>query len=367
MVRDIKRNEIRAFINFGDRLNKNDPDYVPYLRGDLKKTLKHLVFIKKNYRALCSFDEKGKINGRILLTVKPNKQLKTDKCGCFSHIEVVDEASVFTALINKAVEVLREMGAEYIMGPFFPHDPDNRRGVLIDGFEYSPMIFTSHNPKYYKNLFEEYGFEKLTDALEYEYCGNDETLKKIRETAERALVENDIHIDKMNAKNPDQDIEDVHTIMEIASTSVNFENVISKKEIEKIFKSMKMFIEPDFVRIAKRNTDNSPIGFTMSIPNYYELIRKMRGRLDLYGLLVFLFCRRKIKGLRAMLQYIIPEFQHKGVSKALYWETKKAVDAHGIERVSLGTIMEKNGASNGAILSLGGKLSRVYRIYYKAI
>lgn len=367
MVREIKRSEIRKFINFGDSIYKNDSDYVPYLRRDLIKTIRHLVFEKKSYRALCSFDQNGKINGRILLTVKKNKQLDTEHCGYFSHIEVVDNQEVFKDLMDEAVKVLKNMGAEYIMGPFFPHDPDNRRGVLVNGFEYSPMIFTSHNPKYYSNLFEQYGFEKLTDALEYEYCGNDETVKKIKDIAEKALVENDINISKVDMKHPDRDIEDIHRIMEIASTEVNFEHVIPKEEIYKIFKSWKVFLEPDFIFVARSNKDNSPVGFTMAIPNYYDLIRKMRGRLDLRGILVFLFCRKKIKGLRAVLQYIIPAYQHKGVSKALYWETKKSVDKHKIQRISLGTIMEKNGSSNGAIISLGGKLSRTYRLYYKAI
>lgn len=367
VVRVIKSNEINAFINFGDSLNKVDLDYVPYIRGDLKRTIKHLVFEKKSYKAICSFDDNGKINGRILLTVKRNKQLNTEKCGCFSHIEVVNDYNVFKELIDFSIATLKEMGAQYIMGPFFPHDPDNRRGVLVEGFEYAPMIFTSQNLKYYKDLFEQYGFEKLTDALEYEYCGDEQTEKRICEIAQKALVENDIHINKVDITNPDRDIEDVHRIMEIASTNINFEHVISKEEIAKIFKSWKLFLEPDFILIARSNKDDSPIGFTMAIPNYYDLIRKMNGRLNLRGLCVFLFCRKQIKGLRAMLQYIIPEYQHKGVSKALYWETKKAVDKHKIQRISLGTIMEKNGSSNGSILSLGGKLSRVYRIYYKAI
>ena len=367
MIRAINENEINKFIDFGDSVYVNDANYVPYMHSDLKKTIRKLVFEKERYTALCSFDESGEMNGRILLTVGKNKQLKTDNCGYFSHLEVVDDAAVFRELMDAAVAALKEKGAEFILGSFFPHDPDNRRGILVKGFELSPMIFTSHNPPYYQTLFEEYGFEKLTDAYEYEYREDPEKIRRIKEIAEKALIENDIHISKLDMKNLDRDIEDVHTIMEIASTQVNFENVLSKEEIKKIFLSWKQYIDPDYALIARKNSDNAPVGFTFSVPDYFELIRKMKGRTDLRGLLIYLLCRKKIHGIRGILQYIIPEYQHKGVSKALYYETKKSVDRNYVTRVSLGTIMEENANSNGAMQSVGGELSRIYRIYFKKI
>jgi len=367
MVRSINVNEINKFIDFGDSIYKDDDNYVPFMRSDLKKTLKKLVFEKKRYKALCSFDESGRINGRILLTVSSNKQLKTERCGYFSHFEVINDFKVFKELMDAAISTLKEDGAEYIAGSFFHHDPDNRRGILVEGYDRPPVIFTSHNPPYYQTLFEEYGFEKLTNALEYEYRDDEKRMNRTREIGARALVEQDIHISKLNLKNIDKDIEDVHTIMEIASTEINFEKVLSQEELKKIFMSWKKFIDPDYAFIARKNSDNSPVGFTLSIPDYFEVIRKMRGRMDLRGLMVYLFERKKISSIRGILQYIIPEYQHKGVSKALYCETKKSVDKNHITRVSLGTIMEKNGSSNGAVESAGGVLTRVYRVYYKEI
>ena len=367
MVRELREKEINSFIDFGDALYRDDDRYVPFMRGDLKKTLKKLVFEKKKYCALCSFDPQGQMNGRILLTVGKNKQLKTEHCGYFSHFEVVNDQQVFNELMQAAEDTLRQMGAEYILGTFFPHDPDNRRGILVQGFELYPVLFTSHNPPYYQGFFEDYGFLKQTDAYEYEYKRDPEILERVRVIAEKSLQENDITISKVDFKHIDRDIDDIHTIMEIASTQVNFEEVLSREQIKKIFLTWKRFIDPDFAFIARRNSDGLPIGFTLSMPDYFELIRKMRGRMDLRGIFVYLFGRKKITTIRAVLQYIIPEYQHKGVSKALYNETRKSVDKRGIKSISLGTIMEKNAKSNGAITSLGGELSRVYRIYYKPL
>ena len=367
MIRKLKPTEIDKFIDFGDELYKNDPNYVPYIRSDLKKTLKKLIFKRKKYKCICSFDESGKMNGRVLITIARNKQLNVEYCGYFSHFEVVNDQNVFNELMDSVQKSLKRNGAKYIVGSFFHHDPDNRRGILIEGFDRSPMIFTSHNPDYYKTLFENGGFEKLTDAYEYEYKSDPEKLQKIKDTAEKALKENSITISKLNMKNLDKEIDDVHTIMKSASTDVNFESVPSRSKLKKLVLSWKRFIDPDYAFIARRNSDGAPIGFTLSIPDYFELIKKMKGRTGPIALLVYLFGRKKIKGLRGVLQYIVPEYQHKGISKALYYETKKSVDKNHITRISLGTIMENNASSNGAIESLGGVLSRVYRVYYKKL
>lgn len=45
----------------------------------------------------------------------------------------------------------------------------------------------------------------------------------------------------------------------------------------------------------------------------------------------------------------------------------QSADKHGITYAEAGTVMENNQQSNGALLALGGKLARVYRIYYKEI
>ena len=367
MVKEIDIKEIKKFIKFGDELYKGDKNYVPFINSDLCKTIKRLVFVKKRYFAVAHYDSNNNIDGRILLTISSSKQLNTDKCGYFSHIEFVQDYKVFKELMDYSIKILKEKDAKYICGSFFHHDPDNRRGILIDNFDTFPMLFTSYNKKYYKEYFEKYGFDKLVDALEYEYTFDKEKMNIIKEKGEKALIENDIHIDKVNFKYLDREIEDVHTIMEIASTSINFENVLSKEEIKKIFNSFKSFINPDFVFIARKNSDNSPIGFTMCLPNFNEVIKKMNGKMDLFGLIKYLIYRKKITSLRAMLQYIIPDYQHKGISKALYNETRKSVEKYNIKRIGLGTIMENNEKSNGLVVSSGGKRSKTYRIYYKEL
>ena len=93
----------------------------------------------------------------------------------------------------------------------------------------------------------------------------------------------------------------------------------------------------------------------------------MNGRINPKSLFVYLTQKNKIYGLRGILQYVVPEYQRKGVILVLYHETKKAMDKHHIQRMTLGTITEMNASSNGVIQSAGGELSRIYRVYYKEL
>ena len=367
MVRELKQAEITAFIDFGDRIYLNDPNYTPFMRGSLKKTIRKLVFEDQKYKALVSVDEAGNILGRILLTKGKSKQLKSDRCGFFSHFEVIDDFDAFRELMAYAEETVKSMDCKYLVGSFFLDDPDDRRGIAVSGFEYPSMILTSYNPPYYGKFFERAEYLKLTDTFEYKAKIDPKKMELIEKCATRALERNNLYVSPIDLKNIEREIKDVHEIMTRASTAAIFEEVPSEDEIRHIFEDWKSFIHPDFAPVVRRKEDDSPVGFTLSIPDYNELIRKMNGRINPKSLFVYLTQKNKIYGLRGMLQYVVPEYQRKGVILVLYHETKKAMDKHHIQRMTLGTITEMNASSNGVIQSAGGELSRIYRVYYKEL
>ena len=40
-------------------------------------------------------------------------------------------------------------------------------GLLVDGFDSSPMLLMTYNPKYYMKLYEKFGFKKAMDLYAY--------------------------------------------------------------------------------------------------------------------------------------------------------------------------------------------------------
>lgn len=353
------------FLTFPDWLYRNDPFYVPYFLADLKKTLSPVLFQSKTYTALLAREkESGQVLGRVLFTIEPSKQLHTDRCGFFSLYECVEDSKVSRALLEEMEKRLFDAGAEYFCGPFFPLDPDNRRGFLCDGYEYPPMLFGSYNPPYYNHQLSEMGYQKQTDTLGYLYVPDPALEQRVQRVAEYSQKKYGFHLDTVNFKEIDRDIRDVAAVMEMASTEIIYEDAPDASELTEIFRSWKQFLWPDLIIIA-RDRENRPIGMAMALPDYAPLIRKMKGRLNLPGLFHFFTGKNRLTGIKATLQYVIPAYQQKGVILALYFRVLENARKHGISHVEFGTIMEDNAASNKIVAACNGKLNKRYRLYQK--
>ena len=357
------KTDIKRFINLSDRLYEGDEKYTPYMKGDLAKTLSRLILKEKSYSALIAYDTEGKASGRVLFTVDKNKQLDTEKCGFFSLYECADDPDLAQALLTKMKEQLEEMGAEYISGTFSPFDPDNRRGIMVKGFDEAPLIFTSYNHPYYSGQLEEFGMEKNVDTYQYKVTFEDKVFDRLRRLSERTAERSGVRIDTVDFSNVERDIKDYCIVMKTATTEINYQQAPSEEEITKIFKEWKSFLDPELILIARRKSDDAPVGIAMALPDYFELFRRMKGRLDPRGIFVLLTGKKKIKSARAMLQYVIPEYQNQGVIGMLAYDMFSSARRRGFSHLEAGTILENNAASISTMNFLRAELTRIYRIY----
>lgn len=366
-IEKVTKNTLMDFIEFPDKLYADDPNYVPYMRGDLKRTLNRLLFEKKKYTALMALNDNNQVVGRVLFTIGKDKQLATDKCGFFSMYECIDDGKVASKLIGEMCSILEKHGAEYVSGPFFPHDPENRRGIMVEGFDRAPLIYTSYNPPYYADQMETAGLAKHTDTLEYVVNSNERLLSALKLLSRKSLKEYDYHVDNVDLKHPEKDIDDIHKIMSSADHGVIYQDAPSRDMISQMFYKMKNIIDPDVVFIARCNDTNEPIGFVLSIPDFNQVIRKMHGRVSLRGIICYLFYSKRVTGLRCVLQYVIPQFQQKGTLASLYASTMVAVSKKNYNYCEMGTIVEDNNASRKAVEKIGATICRRYRVYYKKL
>ncbi len=357
---------IKKFVDFPDDLYQSDRNYVPYMKEDLVKTLKKLILEEKTYFALVAMEE-NRVLARVLCTVAKNKQLDTDKCGFFSMFECVHDQSVCNSIMNEAVARLKKMGATHLSGTYFPHDQDNRRGILVEGFDAPPLIFTSYNKTYYDKLLTNFGLVKQTDALQYKIDINHADYTRAKRIDDYSRQKHDFRVDVVDWKCIDRDLNDFHTVMQIATNQIIYQDAPTIEALRSIVKDWKNYLNKDYILIARSNQTDEPLGIMMALPDYFELFREMKGKMNARGLCIFLRKRKKIHGVRAMLQYVVPQYQNTGLIASLYCKLWESMTANGVTRLEAGTIMENNVPSNEVIKSVGGVLARRYRIYYKEI
>lgn len=365
-ILEVDKKLIKKFVDFPDELYADDPNYVPYMKGSLTKTLKKLVLQEKSYVALLAMEDK-KVLARILFTVDRNKQLHTERCCFFSMFECVNDVSVCSALMDEVKRYAKRSGADYISGTYFPDDPDNRRGILYHGFQRAPLIFTSYNKPWYDALLTACGLRKQTDAYEYEIDLKSIDADRLNKVAEYSKRKYDYRVDTLNWNDLERDIADVHEVLQAATGEVNYQEAPSVAELQRIVVQWKQYLNKDFILIARKNADNAPIGFVMALPDFFQVFRKMHGKMDVKGMITFFFERKKICSYRAIMQYVVPEYQQNGTIVPLYSQILQSADKYGVDYMEAGTIMEKNVPSNMSMKTLKGKLARVYRIYFSEV
>lgn len=355
---------IKRFVAFADMIYKGNDKYVPFMKKDLTKTLTRLVLKEKTYTALMVFGRDGAPKGRVLFTVDVNKQLPDKaRCGYFFLFECVNEQEAANALLSEMNRRLAADGINYVEGTYWPFDRDNRRGILVKGFDSAPVIFTSYNPEYYAKLLENFGFKKHFDTITFKMVPNENQIERHKRVSRYAESRYDYRVDKMDPKNIDKDIKDVQQIMAEAATDIIYQDAPSVEEIRHIVKQWKSFLDPDFILIARTGTGR-PVGVVMAIPDYFQVFKAMKGKTDLAAMFKYLKYRKKIDAVRAMLQFVVPDFQGKGVNVSLYTELLDSARRKNVRLIEAGTMMENNSHPIEALKAAGGELSKIYRIYF---
>ena len=349
-----------------DKIYSGDKFYVPYMRADLQDTLKKLVLEGKSYTAL-AVERDGEYVARVLFTTGPSKQLKIENCGYFSHFECIDDSSCANAILSEMCKILKERGATHVEGTYFPYDQDNRRGILVQGFEYEPMILTSYNPPYYAKLLEDFGFKKDFDTVSYHIDYDRYDFERVQSLVKKILTRYDLYVAPADFDNIDREIDDVHEIIEKATSDVVFQEAPTRGDIARIVDGWKGFLWADLIHICRRRSDDKPVGMMMSVPNFFTVFRKMNGKINPVALIKALYYKKRIKSVRAILQYVIPEYQGRGINFALYHEFYLTCKRRGVEYMEGGTIMEDNEISRRNVEKAGGKLNKIFRLYGKDI
>jgi len=364
MIRYVQNaRDLRQFVLFAKKLYHQHPIYVYPIFSILYRELKQEVLVKKTYQALLAIQD-GKMVGRILYTIAESKQ-RQDQIGYFSYFDAINQESVAKELFDKMESDLLNKGITYVEGTFTPYDPDNKRGILVQGFDYPQTIFTSYNEPYYANLLTSMNYEKAFDTVTIELKRNPENIPKLllldRYFSSR---HQNIRVDSLNLKSLQQDLQDIHQIFQVATTEVIYQDAPSMEMITKVAKEMKQFIRPELVKIAREVDTHKPIGFCLVLPDFNQVFQKTKGRLLSIH---FLRAKRIITRTRGILQYVIPEYQNTGLLAYIFKKIYDEFERLGVLEFEAGTMMEDNHKAQASFLKLGGQITKVYRIYGKEL
>jgi GNAT superfamily N-acetyltransferase len=354
------------FIKLPWKIYRNDRNWVPPLlleRRDLLNQSTNPFFAHARMKLFLAAGETGAVLGRIAAVVNTSHiQTHNEKAGFFGLFESIDDPAVANGLFSAAATFLRAEGMEIMRGPENLSVNDDI-GLLVEGFDTPPMIMMPHNPPYYERLVEGFGCRKAMDLFAY-HCD-------IREAAIAEGLQRGAEVMKRRRKNFTirslrmrdfaAELKKIHSIY-TAAWEENWGAVpMTPAEFNHLAKALKMVIDPDLCLIAEVNGE--PAGFSLALPDFNQVLRRLNGRLLPLGLPKLLYYRRRIDALRVITMGVIKKFRGQGIDGCFYYESYLRAKAKGLWHAEMSWILENNVPMNRILQRIGFRLYKKYRLY----
>jgi hypothetical protein len=354
---------LHEFVELPFTIYRNDSNWVPQLRIAVKELLdreKHPFYANAEAEFFLA-RENGKVVGRVAAIIDRNhNRFHEENAGFFGFFESVDNVEVARALLGRARQWTFERGARFLRGPVNP-STNYECGLLVDGFDSSPMVMMTYNPRYYPGLMEQVGLTKAKDLLGYLSNANTIEMKKIDRVAEKVLKTTGVRVRPINMKDFQHDVERVWEVYG-AAWQRNWGFIpMTREEFFLMGKEMKMILKPDLVLIGE--VGDRVVGFALALPDVNQALKPANGSLFPTGLLKILYYQRLIKNVRVLALGVVEEFRPSGLAAGFYATLVRNARKLGFGDCEMSWILEDNVLMNRSLEVMGAKRYKTYRIY----
>ena len=364
------RGQLREFIDLPFRLYRNDPNWVPpvkFFQKELFNREKNPFHEHSDVTVFLARDGDGKEAGRIVSIVNhAHNDYHDEKTGFFGFLEGEKEEELFRLLLSAAEEKLKAAGMERVRGPM-NFSTNEECGLLVKGFDSSPLIMMTYNPPWYAEMLEGTGYEKLKDLYAY-YLDSD-----VMDYSRMSRVAN-LVMKRTNAVIRDISVKHIHREVPIIMDIYNEcweENwgfvPMTKREIDVMADELKLIMIPQMAPMVEINGE--PVAFAISLPDANQAFKRAGGSLikAVLALKVPLL-RTRIDQVRVLLLGVRKAFRGRGLEALLIDRVIKSSIEKGMGRGELSWILEDNMPMRRILeKDLHADQYRTYRIYQKNI
>ncbi len=370
-IREIgSQGDLMKFIRFPNKLYQNEKYFVPYLTVDRKRFFDKKInpFFEHSRVAFYLAYRDGKLVGRISAIINDlHNQYHNEKIGFFGFFDCIDDLEVASALMGAAEKFVKKEGMEILRGPM-NFSTNDEIGLLVEGFDSYPCFMMTWNPPYYIPLYEKLGLTKIEDVLAYYIDDSNPPSERIKHIVEKIKTRSRITLRTINMKDFENELELVRVIYN-AAWSKNWGFVpMTPAEFQYLAHDFQKIIEPKLVILAF--VDGEPAGFSLAMPDYNPVFKKMNGRMYPFGFLKFLYYTKVNKlmtGARILTLGIVHKYQKIGLDMVLFYETFVKGPSCGYHWGEMSWILERNVLMNKAAVDMGGRPYKRYRIFDKTI
>lgn len=359
------RASLKPFVMLPFQLYRDDPNWVPPLIG---QQLRSLCRASDGPRRFFLVYDGEQPVARVMAGINErlNERLGR-KYGYLGLFESAQRPDYARSALDAACAYLKEEGMERVIGPAAVGMDEFSKGLLVKGFDGPPVLFNPYNPSYYADYFEKCGFTKHRDYLAYFMRMDEFDQHALEEIVPRAKKRFGFRVEhvQLTKENEERVLRNVARILRESFPPEWEWNVPVYGDLVRQSKNLRRFYRSELAVMAYAG--NRPIGLVFAVPDYNQVLKKMKGRILPIGWAKYMLNKGKIHGARCSMQFVVPEYQHKGVNTAMMYEAYQGAKQIGIQWVEGSTVDETSIPSITNTEKLASHLYRVYRQYEKSL
>src|SRR5688572_28636727 len=372
VVTVVSKQQEREFLMLPVRLYKNEAHWIRPLDKDIIAVFdrqKNKTFRHGECERWLLLDSNEEVIGRVAAFVNQRTVMKGNDqpTGGIGFFECINDKKSAFMLLDQCRHWLSSKGMEAMDGPINFGNRDRWWGLLIDGFDKDPNYQCNYNFSYYKNFFEEYGFQVYFYQLTFRRSIRGPLSPKLWAKAE------------MIAKDPNYEIrvlrgDEISKLPEYILKVYNkawanrYENPeLSMTQADLIVKQMKPILDRRLLYFGFYKGE--PVSFFLSLPEINQIFKYVNGRLDLIGKIKFLWhtlmkTNRKAFGI---LFGVVPEHQAKGLDGAMVLESRRVLQDlyKRYDEYEMNWIGDFNPKMINVVEQVGGKVNKKHATYRK--
>lgn len=307
--------------------------------------------------------------GRIVAIIdRLHNEYHNDALGFFGFFECIDDTDAAKGLVNMAAQWLREKGCTAMRGPMSP-SMKGEMGVLIDGFQYPPMIMMGHSRPWYDKLLLGCDLDVAKTFFAFRFEGDDpeqaEKYEKLIEFEAKVLKRHpDLRFEEISRENFAQAVHEVNVLgNEVRKVGWGFVPS-TEAEIDTMIKNLGPIIRHEAFIVSYYKDEL--VGYVIAIPDVNWALRRTWGSWDWLRKIQLLFWLKRIPRARIIALGAAKKFRSKGIAMSLM--RRLTAQQHIFQEWEMSWVLEDNINSLGA-LKRGSALSKykTYRLYEKSL
>ncbi|MCQ2084300.1 MAG: N-acetyltransferase [Bacteroidaceae bacterium] len=364
------RKELRRFVDFPNRMYRNNPYYVTQLvKADmdaLNPKTNH-AFEVCEVCAWMAFDENGQAVGRIAGIINRSFNEKNNlKRARFSYVDFIDDKDVVDALLDTVEDWARKKGMTELCGPEGMLEFDVA-GVLVQGFDKLPTAYGKYNFPYYESHFIRRGYVKETDWIESVITIPEDLPEQFYSASE--IIPQRLGIRLVNFHSKKELMPYVPAVFDLMNRSYSklygFSE-LTQGQKDDLAKQFIPNVNVNLVKVVLDSNDNV-IAFCIWMPSLSRALQKCHGRLFPFGFIHILRALRHNDRLDTLLVGIDEEYRNKGLTAIMFAKMWPVLQKLGVRYMETTRELENNISVQNLMLKFDYETCKRARCYKQVL